>query len=72
MDNAMANCKDDPIAYYLAFSPNVNDTLRMAIDYCSSCPLKIDCMLEGIRSDAYGIWGGTTRALRLELKANGL
>lgn len=72
MDNAMARCKDDPHAYELAFSPNINDSLRMAIDYCCDCPVKMSCLLEAIKQDAYGVWGGTTRSTRLELRANGL
>lgn len=68
----MAACRDSERAYQLSFSPRVEDNLRMAIDYCRDCPIKTKCLLEAISSDAYGVWGGTSRAARLELRANGL
>jgi len=68
----MAACRENPRAYELSFSPKVEDNLRMMIDYCRDCPIKTKCLLEALRQDAYGVWGGTTRATRLELRANGL
>lgn len=71
MDNTLAICKDDPHALRLAFSPTVEDTTRMMVDYCGNCPIKWDCLLFAIDTDAYGIWGGTTRDFRDRMKATG-
>jgi len=71
LDNQEANCKDSDYAFKLAFSQTVNDTTRMMVDFCADCPVKWDCLLFAIDTDAYGIWGGTTRDFRDQMKKNG-
>ena len=70
MDNTQARCKDDPKAYRLAFSPHAEDGYRMKADYCVQCPIMWDCLAYALKNDSYGIWGGTTREYRTELKLN--
>lgn len=67
MNNDQANCKDSKEAYKLAFSPALKDMNRMIQKYCSDCPVSSMCMIEAVRTDAYGVWGGTTREFRKEL-----
>lgn len=68
MDNASANCKDSKEAYELAFSPSLRDMNRMIRKYCEGCPIAGQCMVEAIKYDAYGVWGGTTKEFRSNLK----
>ena len=68
MDNTRAACKDSQEAYRLAFSPTLRDMNTMIRRYCNECPLKPACLREAVRTDAYGVWGGTTRDFRNELK----
>lgn len=69
MDNATARCKDDPIAYHLAFSRDVNEAQEMINNYCYDCPIRLACLHEALSRDEYGIWGGHTRKERAKLKA---
>lgn len=45
--------------------PNVGAVNPMAKTFCTTCPVKRECLLEGLKSDrmnggyAFGIWGGT-------------
>lgn len=68
MDNASARCKDDDRAFQLAFSPSMADASRMIMDYCNDCAIRAKCLVFAIEIDAYGIWGGTTRMTRKDIK----
>lgn len=68
MDNTRASCKDSKEAYRLAFSPTLREMNTMIRNYCNDCPLKAACLREAIRTDAYGVWGGTTREYRRDLQ----
>jgi hypothetical protein len=64
MDNARAACRDNKEAYALAFSPALRDMNKMIRNYCDKCPIRGVCFIEGVKLDAYGVWGGTTREFR--------
>lgn len=67
MDNARAKCKDSQEAYRLAFSPTLKEMNLMIRNFCNECPVKQACLREAVRTDAYGVWGGTTREFRRDL-----
>lgn len=69
MDNAMARCRESDEAYALSFSKKVSDVQLMIHTFCASCPIQLMCLTEATLNDYYGVWGGKTRAERMELHA---
>ena len=69
MKNDKAQCKDSDYAFSLAFSPKLDDATRMIMDFCNECPIRLQCLSEAVALDAYGIWGGTTRADRTFIRS---
>lgn len=67
MDATLAACNGSDTAFDLAFSPKIQDMQAMIRRYCNVCPIKDMCLREAIRTDAYGVWGGTIREYRTNL-----
>lgn len=36
--------------------------------FCNGCPYKIECLQFALENDEWGVWGGTTREQRLQMK----
>ena len=45
----------------------LSKTIKMAIDICDTCPIKAQCLEEGMKEEniSYGIWGGLMAGERL-------
>lgn len=68
-----AKCREydftDPDIFFLEESDQEVQPPKEAEDFCSSCPVKRDCLLAAIKADEkYGIWGGFTRKQRVRLQ----
>lgn len=49
-----------------------DDMTRDMWRMCSTCPVRVDCLLEALQRDNFedvGIWGGTTPAHRRAIRA---
>lgn len=45
--------------------------VRVALDCCSRCPVRKECLDEALADHRHGIWGGTTEKERRQLRATG-
>lgn len=64
-------CKDaDPERF---FTEGGDAAISVAVTYCHPCPLYRPCRAWALRqsSDLHGVWGGTTRTQRKQLRRQG-
>lgn len=79
-----AECRDYPVSgtddpwFPNGSSPLLREVQEAyALRVCGECPVRLDCLAEGLRDDhgdypgAYGIWGGYTPARRRDLLRKG-
>jgi len=65
-DTSTATCKDNDYAYSLALSDKAKEQQEMITSFCAGCPMRVECLERAVNEDAYGVWGGTTRAYRVK------
>lgn len=46
----------------------ITKEMRIAIEACNSCLVRIECADYGVRHEMYGIWGGLTEGHRVALR----
>ena len=42
--------------------------VQKALELCGQCPVRTDCLAAALAGDEFGIWGGTTRADRNQMR----
>ena len=57
-------CGEDPDIFFPAFG----DPGTKARQVCTRCPVRADCLEDGIANDEWGIWGGMDREQRRALR----
>ena len=40
------------------FDPKTQLDFNEAVSVCQSCPLKVQCQIDGITNEEHGVWGG--------------
>ena len=51
------------------FFPSQGEDYRDAIQVCSDCPVRVDCLAAALENDEkYGIWGGKSEKQRRQLR----
>jgi len=77
-DFSNASCKEaDGSMWFPRNLPDMNGAQRAAeyeriataINICLSCPIQLKCLEYAILAEPFGIWGGTTEAERVYLRA---
>jgi Transcription factor WhiB len=53
-----ANCRENESAYYAMFSDSRIDRDKAREDFCTHCPVKVECGLFAGESKSIGVWGG--------------
>lgn len=61
-DFTEASCKDIGVELFFEESKTPTIEEKMVMKLCRSCPVQKDCLEWGLRHEAFGIWGGLTRA----------
>lgn len=69
-----AACLDAPAEVFFtergyARAGKINPARQAINDYCLGCPVRLECLEEGM-VERYGVWGGTTPKERRKLQAN--
>lgn len=54
--------------YEIERTHRVNRQTTDQREFCSTCPIVIDCLNYALRTDVYGFWGGTTREERKHIR----
>lgn len=62
-------CTDPGPEEALAFSGAIGADPAPALALCETCAFLADCREWAISQDVYGVWGGTTEADRVEIRA---
>jgi len=57
-----AACTDIGIELFFEESKTPTIEEKMVMKLCRSCPVQKDCLEWGLHHEAFGIWGGLTRA----------
>jgi hypothetical protein len=50
------------------FQEGRGKTYKKARKFCASCPVVIDCLVEAMRPDTVGFWGGLSHTERVEVR----
>ena len=55
----------DPEVFY----PTTTSGVKRAVQYCTGCPVRVDCLLYAINiGEEWGIWGGLTERDRRRVR----
>ena len=62
-DGTQPCSQTDPEIFFPEITTS-NDVIRAAIKICSTCEFKVKCLEIGLKTQSFGIWGGTTHIQR--------
>jgi len=65
-DYSLAACANEDTNLFFSES---NPEIRQALAICNRCPIKRECLEDALAKNEYGIWGGTTEAMRERMQA---
>lgn len=64
--------ENDSVGRRKGWSTELNASTKKALEVCSTCPVKLQCLRYSLEWEPFGIWGGMTerqrQRLRLELR----
>ena len=58
----------DTSGHHRGWSSALNESTKRALEVCSTCPVKLDCLSYSLEWEPFGIWGGMTEGQRMRLR----
>jgi len=62
------NCVGQPTEWWFAPTDYRNKQFLQAIELCSTCPVKYECLMYSLEGEEFGTWGGMSEFQRDQLR----